>query len=233
MDKASTTITINNIKAGEWVKVNTGTVGVCRVQYTSDMLNLLIPAIRDKSLPPKDRLGLQNDLYALARAGSCSAVDVLKVTEAYASEDDFTVWSDLSASLSGVAVLLQYTDAFPQYKAYARKLFATIAASVGWDPKPNEGHLTAMLRDLVLTRMGRYGDEATVAEARKRFDDHVKGTKPLSADLRGPVYVTVLTNGGVKEFDQMLELYDKADMQEEKVRISRSLGCTDKEELIQ
>ena len=46
-----------------------------------------------------------------------------------------------------------------------------------------------MLRDLVLTRMGRYNDEATVAEARKRFAEHVKGTKALPADLRGPVSV--------------------------------------------
>ena len=48
-----------------------------------------------------------------------------------------------------------------------------------------------MLRDLVLTRMGRYNDEATVAEARKRFAQHVSGTKALPADLRGPVSVLV------------------------------------------
>ena len=48
-----------------------------------------------------------------------------------------------------------------------------------------------MLRDLVLTRMGRYNDEATVAEARKRFAQHVNGTKALPADLRGPVSVLV------------------------------------------
>lgn len=49
------------------------------------------------------------------------------------------------------------------------------------------GHLTAMLRDLVLTKMGRNGDEATVAEAQRRFEEHVSGTKPLPADLRTPV----------------------------------------------
>ena len=76
-----------------------------------------------------------------ARAGRCSAVDALKVTEAFANEDNYTVWSDLSGSLSSVAVLLQYTDAYPHYKTYARKLFSTIAATVGWDPKPEEGRV--------------------------------------------------------------------------------------------
>ena len=63
---------------------------------------------------------------------------MLKVTEAFVNEDNYTVWSDLSGSLSSVAVLLQYTDAYAQYKMYARNLFSTVAASVGWDPKPNE-----------------------------------------------------------------------------------------------
>ena len=44
-----------------------------------------------------------------------------------------------------------------------------------------------MLRTLVLTRMGRYNDEATVAEARKRFEQHCSGAAVLPADLRGPV----------------------------------------------
>ncbi|KAL8585740.1 hypothetical protein ACOMHN_056369 [Nucella lapillus] len=232
MNNNKATVTLTDIKPEEWIKVNTDTVGVYRVQYSSDMLDLLIPAIKNKSLPPKDRLGLQNDLYALARAGCYSAVEVLKVTEAFVNEDNYTVWSDLSGSLSSVALLLQHTDAYPEYKAFARKLFATVAKTVGWDPKPDDGHLTSMLRDLVLTKMGRYNDEATVKEAKKRFADHVSGANTLPADLRGPVYVTVLTNGDEAIFNQMLELYDKADMQEEKVRISRSLGASNKEELI-
>ena len=49
------------------------------------------------------------------------------------------------------------------------------------------GALKAMLRDLVLLRMGRCGDEATVKEARKRFEDHCSGKQSISADLRSTV----------------------------------------------
>ena len=45
------------------------------------------------------------------------------------------------------------------------------------------GPLAAMLRDLALTRLGKSGDEETVAEAKKRFEDHVTGKSPLPADL--------------------------------------------------
>ncbi|XP_041374476.1 puromycin-sensitive aminopeptidase-like [Gigantopelta aegis] len=233
LDDASVTVTIDGVKSTDWIKINAGTVGPYRVQYTSSMLDLLIPAIRDQTLPPRDRLGLQSDLFALARAGMVSSVDILKVVEAYANEDNYTVWTDLSQNLSGLALLLQYTDAYDNYKLFAKKLFRTIAKKVGWDAKNDEGHLVAMLRGLVLTKMGRYGDDETVAEARKRFADHVSGTKVLPADLRGPVYTTVLTHGDASDFKKMLELYDKADMMEERDRIGRSLGAVDKEDLIQ
>ena len=47
------------------LQLNPGQVGFYRVQYSSDMLELLLPAIKDNSLPPRDRLGLQSDLFAL------------------------------------------------------------------------------------------------------------------------------------------------------------------------
>ncbi|KAJ8317302.1 hypothetical protein KUTeg_005206 [Tegillarca granosa] len=214
LDKPSVSVTVENVKPTDWIKVNAGTVGVYRVQYTSEMLDKLIPAIKDSSLPPRDRLGLQSDLFALSRAGSVSAVDVLKVAEAYLNEKDYTVWNDLSLNLSGVSIPLQYTESRDDFKRYIR-------------------HLTAMLRDLVLTKMGRNGDEATVAEAQRRFEEHVSGAKPLPADLRTPVYLTVLSNGGEETFNKMLKLYDEADMQEEKVRIARSLGAVKTESLIE
>ncbi|KAK3096131.1 hypothetical protein FSP39_023548 [Pinctada imbricata] len=224
LEKPSMEVTLDNVKAGDWVKVNSGTVGVYRVQYTSESLERFIPAIKDKSLPATDRLGLQSDLFALARAGMVSAVDVLKVAEAYINEDNYTVWSDLGMSLGGVGIILQNTDSYDKYKAFTRKLFKPVADSVGWDPKADEGPLVAMLRDLALGKLGRSNDEATVAEARKRFDAHVAGTTTLSADLKSPVYSIVMSNGDQEAYDKMMKLYDGADMQEEKVRISRLLG---------
>ncbi|KAL3855249.1 hypothetical protein ACJMK2_014465 [Sinanodonta woodiana] len=232
LESKSTKVTLNDVQPGDWVKLNYRSVGVYRVQYTSEMLQALIPAVKDKSLPPRDRLGLLSDLFALARAGLLSSVDVLKMAEAFVNEDNFTVWSDLALNLALIATMLQYTDSYETYKVFGKALFGPIAAKVGWDALKGEGHLTAMLRDLVLTRMGRYGDEATVAEARKRFQAHCDGTMTLHADLRSPVYGTVLANGDEDTFNKMLKLYDEANMQEERVRISRLLGAVKDEKLI-
>ena len=49
------------------------------------------------------------------------------------------------------------------------------------------GPLDAMLRGLVLGKLGRCGEEKTVAEANKRFKAHIDGSKTLAADLRTAV----------------------------------------------
>nr|XP_026654802.1 puromycin-sensitive aminopeptidase [Zonotrichia albicollis] len=67
MDKPELTVVLKDTKPEQWVKLNLGTVGFYRTQYSPAMLESLIPAIRDLSLPPVDRLGLQNDLFSLVR----------------------------------------------------------------------------------------------------------------------------------------------------------------------
>ena len=51
----------------EWVKLNPGTIGFYRTHYPAEMLHLLKPAVKNKVLPPLDRLGLLDDLFALVR----------------------------------------------------------------------------------------------------------------------------------------------------------------------
>lgn len=45
--------------------VNPGTYGFYRVRYSSELLSALLPAVRSQALQPRDRLALQNDIFAL------------------------------------------------------------------------------------------------------------------------------------------------------------------------
>uniref|UniRef100_A0A7N4NG19 Aminopeptidase n=1 Tax=Sarcophilus harrisii TaxID=9305 RepID=A0A7N4NG19_SARHA len=233
MEKPEMTVVLKNVKPDQWVKLNLGTVGFYRTQYSSAMLESLLPGIRDLSLPPVDRLGLQNDLFSLARAGIISTVDVLKVMEAFVNEPNYTVWSDLSCNLGILSTLLSHTDFYEEIQLFVKDVFSPIGERLGWDPKPGEGHLDALLRGLVLGKLGKSGHKPTLEEARRRFKDHVDGKQILSADLRSPVYLTVLKHGDSTTLDIMLKLHKEADMQEEKNRIERVLGATSPPELIQ
>jgi puromycin-sensitive aminopeptidase len=233
LETKETTVTIDGVNSSDWLKINVGGVGSYRTLYPQGMLDALLPSIRDLSLPPRDRLGLENDLFALARAGMLSSASVLKVIEAFDKETNYTVWADLSANLNGLSIILQYTDYHDNFKSFIRTLYAPIMAALGWDAQEGEGHLTAMLRSLVIGRIGNADNKAVVAEAKSRFAAHCDGSAQLPADLRGPVYSVALKHGGVTEYESLLKLYRAADLQEEKVRILHSLGSTRDTALLQ
>ncbi|XP_041121666.1 puromycin-sensitive aminopeptidase [Polyodon spathula] len=214
-------------------QINPGTVGFYRIQYSSSMLESLIPGIRDLTLLPVDRLGLQNDLFSLARAGMISTVEVLMVMEAFVNEPNYTVWSDLSCNLGILSTLLANTDYHEDIQEFIRDLFTPIGQKLGWDTKPGEGHLDALLRGLVLGKLGKAGHKPTLEEARRRFREHIDGKQVLPADLRSPVYLTVLKHGDSTTLDTMLKLHKQADMQEERNRIERVLGAIAAPDLIQ
>eukprot|EP00079_Xenopus_tropicalis_P018894 XP_012808030.1 PREDICTED: aminopeptidase puromycin sensitive isoform X1 [Xenopus tropicalis] len=232
MDKPEMTVVLEGVKPHQWVKLNPGTVGFYRTQYSTTMLESLLPGIRDLSLQPVDRLGLQNDLFSLARAGMINTAEVLKVMEAFVNEPNYTVWSDLSCNLGILSTLLSHTDFHEEIQCFVRDVFSPIGQRLGWDPKPGEGHLDALLRGLVLGKLGKAGHQPTLEEARRRFKEHVDGRNVLSADLRSPVYVTVLKHGDNSTLETMMKLHKQADMQEEKNRIERVLGAIAEQDLI-
>jgi puromycin-sensitive aminopeptidase len=225
--------TVDGVKPTDWIKVNTGGVGFYRTLYLSDMLNSLLSGIAKQTMPPRDRLGLENDLFALARAGLVSCDSVLKVVKAFSTETNYTVWTDLTNNLAQLSVLLQYTDSYEHFKAFKRSLYSTVMATVGWEAKKDEGHLIAMLRGLVIGSLGKADDKAVVAEAKKRFAAHCSGSSEIPADLRSSIYSVALRHGGESEFESLLKLYRSSDLQEERVRILRSLGSAADKTLLQ
>lgn len=103
-------ILVPDVGSNDWIKINPGTIGFYRTQYTSDMLEKLIPAIKDKSLPPLDRLGLLDDLFAMVQAGHTSTIEVLKLLSAFEDENNYTVWSTISNILTKLGVLVSHTE---------------------------------------------------------------------------------------------------------------------------
>lgn len=103
--------------------------------------------------------------------------------------DDF-----LATNMGDLSSLLEYTDYFDEFKRYRLNIFSSISQKLGWDPKPTEDALSAMLRPMILTIVGKSGDEAVVKEAQKRFKRHIAGDL-IDPNIRGAVYVIVSRYG--------------------------------------
>ena len=206
-----------------WIKINAGQTGFYRVNYTKEGWASFERAIQEGCLSPVDRLGLQNDSYALMKSGHLEASAFLSLIESYTNETDSSVWSDLSVNLRGMESLLAEESFINKYRAFAQSLYKQIASAVGWNTKLDEGHLQSILRNTVLGQIGYYGNEETLETAKIKFNEFIKQPSSLHPDLRAMVYSLVAQNGGEEEYQTLWNLHSKANLHEERVRILGSL----------
>lgn len=79
---------------GQWFKVNYGQWGIYRVNYLPHQWKSLIIAIQnnDPLLTWKDRLGLVDDVFALAFSGKISIRFALDLAKSLKNEKSYAVW---------------------------------------------------------------------------------------------------------------------------------------------
>ena len=219
--------------ADGWFKVNPLQTGFFRVNYSEADWQRLIPAISALTLPATDRLGIQNDAYALSKAGLLPVTQFLALAEAYKNEDDASVWSDLASNLRDIELLVADEPYHENFRSFARNLFGPAARRIGWEARDGEGHLDALLRSTVLSQAGSYGDPEFLSQARERFDTYVKDASSLHPDLRGLVFSLAAQGGDEETYSRLWELEKKADLQEEKIRLLLALGRFTQPELLQ
>ena len=207
-----------------WVKVNSRQTGFYRVQYTDEEWGRLIPAVESLELSAADRLGLQSDAYALARAGLIPATRFLDLARAYRNEQEYTVWSDLTMGLRQMDFLLSEEPFEGQYQSFARELLEPIVRKVGWEAHSGEGHLQTLLRSTVLDGIGSFGEPDTLAEAQKRFQHLSEGPSSLAPVLRSVVYGLAAQAGDGATHKMLRRMAGEASLQEEKVRLLMSMA---------
>ena len=220
MDDKESVITLPAASPSEdWYKVNAGQTGFYRVNYTSDDWDRLAPAISTQQLPATDRLGIQNDAYALSRAGLLPITQFLELAGSYAAETDASVWSDLASNLRDIEQLIAGQTVHPAYQRFGRELFGPAARRVGWTPRPGEGHLDSLLRSTVLGQSGSYNDAETLEYAGDLFRQYLENPEAVHPDLRGIVFSLAAQGGDRTTFDQLWDLEERTSMQEEKIRL--------------
>ena len=227
MDGQNASISLNSAIGNaddQWLVVNAGRTGFYRSRYSGDAFNRIVAAIARQALPAVDRLGIQDDTYALMRAGFGPATDFLELAAAYKGEDDASVWTDLAMNLKGFEALLYDQPYLGAFREFALSIFSGIASRVGWDASPDEGHRDALLRATVLGQAGGYGDQATLQTARDRFNRFLSTKEPINPDIRGVVYGLVALTGDNEAYENLWGLEREATLQEEKMRLLGALA---------
>ncbi len=224
VNAASDTVQVAAPPEPDWFKVNPDQTGFYRVNYTDTDRERLATVVADRTLPATDRLGIQNDAYALSRAGLLSVTRFLSLAESYQDETDASVWSDLATNLREIESLTAEEPYLDAFHAFGRRLFGPAAQRSGWEAKPGEGHLDSLLRSTVLSQAGVYGDPEVVGQAQALFEGYQTDPSNVRPDLRGVVFSLVAQEGDRATYDRIWELERAAELHEEKIRLLMSLA---------
>ncbi len=215
----------------DWLKINIGESGFFRVAYSKELLERLVSPVSNKTLSPRDRLGIIRDLFALSESGDIKTTEALEFLKAYKNETDYTVWLEIAMGLSKIQQILHKTKIENGLDRLVLRLFSHPFKRLGWEKKQGETHTDTLLRSLCISRLGKAGDKKIITEARKRFDKIKKGGHE-NPNLRAEIYGIVAKYGGLKEYKTLVEMYKKETLYEEKNRIGFALGDFTSEKIL-
>jgi tricorn protease interacting factor F2/3 len=212
-------------------KINAGQTGFYRVHYTAAAdVEALAGIIRKQGMSPEDRWGVQNDLFAMVKAGPASMHDYLDLLESYAPETADLPLSSIDANLFAAGLTLEDN----WWSGLSRKACAFITKTlkrIGYEPRDGEPQTLAMLREQMLWHAALYGDEAVLTFADdqfKAFADHGS----IHPDLARSVMQAGILQGGEKAFRLLCLRLETTDSEHERMNILMALGSQKDPDLI-
>jgi aminopeptidase N len=104
------------------------------------------------------------------------------------------------------------------FQAYGRTVLRPLFDRIGWDAVPSEPADNALLRTRLIGMLANLGDEAVVAEARRRFAEFMRDSASLPTALRGTVTGIAGRHADHATYDTLLALARGATNTDERVR---------------
>ena len=205
-------------------KVNEGQTGFYRVNY-KDPGNLreLMKRIKDKTLDPEDRWGLENDYYALVRRGDISLEAYLDFLSSYSDENDYLPLISIAGNLFHAYLIMTGTIK-DKIAAVGKTMFERVIDHIGCDPAPAEGHTTSILREPLIWQATLYGSESVKEFALMKFSSLMKGGK-VHQDIMTSVMKVAAWNGDSQVFEWLDERFKASESEAERMNVLAALGC--------
>jgi aminopeptidase N len=172
-------------RCGDAIKLNLGDVGYYRVRYDTDMRNALARGL--PGMTPPDRINLLNDAWAMVETLREPPAAYFVLADQLAGDAHRRVIDQLVDTIKRVHKLERGGPGRAAFQAYARALLRPIFERVGWQATDGEPAERARIRTQLLGALGDLGDDAVIAEAKRRFDAHLQDPASLPWALREPV----------------------------------------------
>ncbi len=205
-------------------KVNSGHTGFYRVYYEDpENLAALHRRVSHMVLSDLDRWGIENDLFALLKAGRLSMENYLAFLSAYDAEQAFL---PLASQAANLFELFRVTIGKHrvQVAQAGRNLCQRVLDRIGIDPDPEESHATSILREQLVWHAALYGAEAITGELQERFHRLTRGESVAPDMIKGAMQVGAFT-GGSQAFEWLDDRFQTTDSEHDRMNVLVALGA--------
>jgi len=199
--------------------INKGRKGFYRVRYSGSDLQKLKKEAGSGRISHIDRWTVQNDLFALCRAGYHNTGAYMDFVEAYRAEANYLPASDTARNLAFI-----YMTMYRDRKRLAgplrliRQHFEELHSKLGWMPKRNEPETAALLRGTVILYLGMMGSDDITKKSNNLFAEN-----SMHSDIQEAVYSLAAWSGYATP--RLLQhKNNNASSSEESHRILRAMG---------
>src|SRR5262249_24261736 len=179
-------------------------------------------------MTPADRINLLNDAWAMVDTLRDSPAAYFALADQLAGDDHRRVVDQLVDVIKRINKLERGQAGRTAYQAYACALLRPIFERVGWQAADGEPAERARLRTQLIGILGDLGDDAVVAETRRRFDALLQDPASLPWALREPVVRLVGREAGRATYERLDEIGRKSkDLAERALYYSALAGALD------
>ena len=205
-------------------KLNDNQTGFFRVEYANAQnLKALGEKFKKQVIGPQDRWGIQNDLYAMVRAGRAKLEDYLDFLNYYNDEDAYLPLTSICSNLSQAFLILADGETFD----IAEKGCAiTLSAldRMGFLPDENEPFTNALLRDQLLWQAVQWEAERARAFSGEQFQ-MLMSDAPVHPDIAKSVLQAGAFLHGEKALDWLRLRFGQSPSEHERLNILQAFGA--------
>jgi len=213
------------------VLVNAGQLGYFRTLYSDELSARQLAGLPD--LAPIDQLGTIRNAFALARADYQPLAPALDLLAAVPGDANPVVagfaagrWAEWYGVLGDSGAVEQ-----AELAGMAQARFGPRLAALGFEPIAGEPVVNANLRAELIDALGRMGDEAVAAEARRRFARLADDPRALDGPLKTTWLAIASAEAGETEWNLLRQLAEQSTSTAERQNYFAALGAAEDEVL--
>jgi aminopeptidase N len=169
-------------------------------------------------MSPIDRVNFLADSWAMVQGRRAELPSYLELAEAIGVDDRRAVWDQVIAAFSTLNRLSRGRAERPAVQRYISAQLRPVLDRLGWDGGGSGDDDDTLLRGSLIRMLGEVGDEAVIAEAKRRFAGFLRDPQSLPSALRDPVSHVIGITADRASYDMLLTLARKSTVTNERLR---------------